>query len=519
MKKVSFLIVLLSSISIANAQLIIEWHKCLGGLDGDWAQSIQQTMDSGYIVAGYTLSDDSLVSGNHGFDEFWITKLNNAGNMEWNKCLGGSSYDEAYAIQQTSDSGYIVAGFSVSDDGDVSGNHGSDDFWVVKLSGTGNIVWQKSLGGTLMDDAYSIDQTSDGGYIVIGESQSNDGDATNNHGGSDYWIIKLDSNGNLLWQKSLGGSGDDVPNSIRQTSDGGFIVAGSTLSNDGDVNGNHGNWDYWIVKLNDTAAVEWQKCFGGTGQDICYKIQETTDSGYILTGFTKSNNGDVSGLHGTSQPDVWVVKLNNLGILEWQKCLGGTGDDKSYAIEQCNDGGYIVAGYAKSNNGDVSGNHAVGMHDYWLVKLNNTGSIEWQKCLGGTDSDWARSVKQTTDNGFIVAGWSSSYDGNVTGLHGNTAQPDFWIVKLNFDPTANSNIREPQWNLFPNPNNGVFTIQSDAVFDPEDLKIFNSTGQLIYQEKLTGHQTKIDLSNFSKGIYCITVIGKENNWVTKVVVE
>ena len=177
--------------------------------------------------------------------------------VEWKKTLGGSYGDGAESIQQTDDGGYIVAGYTCSNDGDVDGNHGYCDFWVVKLDENGTIQWQKCLGGRYLDLAYSIQQTSDGGYIVVGETRSNDGDVSGWHGGydengdpkPDMWIVKLDSNGNIQWQKCLGGSDYDVAESVQRTSDGGYIVAGWTSSNNGDVSGNHGVSDFWIIKL------------------------------------------------------------------------------------------------------------------------------------------------------------------------------------------------------------------------------------------------------------------------------
>ncbi|HRH60473.1 MAG TPA: hypothetical protein PL045_07875, partial [Chitinophagaceae bacterium] len=183
----------------------IEWQKSLGGTSYDFANSIQQTKDGGYITAGGSWSNDNDVSGHHGtsYSDYWIVKLDSAGNIQWQKSLGGSDFEYAYWIQQTKDGGYIIAGESSSKDGDVTNNHGSRDYWIVKLDSAGNIQWQKSLGGTLYDQAFCILQSNDGGYVIAGTSLSNDGDVNNNHGGWDCWVVKLDSAGNMLWQKSL----------------------------------------------------------------------------------------------------------------------------------------------------------------------------------------------------------------------------------------------------------------------------------------------------------------------------
>ncbi len=413
--------------AISYSQSVVKWQKCLGGSNVDRATSIQQTFGGGYIVAGYTLSNDGNVSGNHGGSDCWIVKFNKNGTIQWQKCFGGSGNDVANSIQQTSDSGYIVAGYTSSNDGDVSGNHGSNDFWIVKLNKNGTIQWQKCLGGSNSEGANSIQQTSDGGYIVAGNSNSIDGDVTVNLGSSDYWIVKMDSTGNIQWQKSRGGSDDDYALSIQQTSDGGYIVAGHSWSNNGNVSGNHFKNDYWIIKLSPAGTMQWQKCLGGRKQDVAYSIQQTPDGGYIVAGSTCSNGWDVKYNHSLQQgyADCWIVKLDSAGNIQWQKPLGGYFYDEGRSIQLTSDGGYIVAGYTRSIGADVSGNH--GSSDYWIVKLDTAGIIQWQKSFGGSDFDYAESIQQTADGGYIVAGSTKSNNGNVSGNHGGY---DYWIVKL-----------------------------------------------------------------------------------------
>jgi hypothetical protein len=315
--------------------------------------------------------------------------------IEWQKCLGGTLNDSSSSIKQTTDGGYIVVGESYSNDGDVTGNHGASDYWVFKLNTTGVLEWQKSLGGTDVDSPSSIIQTTDGGYIISGYSSSNDGDVIVNYGNGDFWIVKLSSTGIISWQKNLGGTGYDSSSSIIQTTDGGYIISGTSTSNDGDVTTNYGITDYWVVKLSSIGVIEWQKNLGGTANDYSFSILQTTDGGYILCGQSNSNNGNVTGNHGGI--DSWVVKLSIIGVIEWQKSLGGTGNDSLSSILQTSDGGYILCGQSNSNDGDVTGNH--GGNDSWVVKLSSTGIIEWQKSLGGTGNDYSFSILQTTDGG------------------------------------------------------------------------------------------------------------------------
>lgn len=417
------LLLLFSIHTFAQQEPVIEWQKCLGGSSWDRAHSVKPTSDGGYIVAGYTESTDGDATGNQGNDDFWVVKLDAAGNLVWQKTIGGSGDEQAYCIQQTSDGGYIVAGYSNSNDGDVSGNHGSTDVWVVKLDGTGSLIWQKALGGSLIDAAYSIQQVP-GGYILAGYTWSSDGDVSGFHGAWDFWVVRLSSSGFLIWQKALGGQSEDEAHSIQRTSDGGYIVAGRTVSNDGDVSGNHGNWDYWVVKLNSSGNLIWQKALGGSSTDRAYAVRQTSDGGYIVAGESFSNDGDVSGNHGDF--DQWIVKLDGLGNLVWQRSLGGGAIDRAYAVQQTSDGGYIVLGESSSNNGDISGNH--GSYDLWMVKLDNLGNLTWQKAMGGSNTDSGRSLEETSDGELIVAGYTSSNNWDVNGNHGINDQ---WVVKLN----------------------------------------------------------------------------------------
>lgn len=210
----------------------IQWQAVTGGTDTDITNSIQPTADGGYIAAGFSSSNDGDVSGNHGGSDYWVVKLDALGNKVWQKLLGGSANDNANDIQQTTDGGYIVAGYTFSNNGDVSGNHNPDsDGWIVKLDTTGNLIWQKAIGGVGGDFITAIQQTSDGGYLAGGYSASNNGDASGSNGFFDFWVIKLDSSGNILWHKMIGSSQDERASTLQKTADGGCIIAGSVADN------------------------------------------------------------------------------------------------------------------------------------------------------------------------------------------------------------------------------------------------------------------------------------------------
>ena len=484
------------------AQPSIQWQKCLGGTNQDVATSTKQTTDGGYIITGYSYSNNGDVSGNHGNWDIWLVKLDGLGNIQWQKCLGGTGDDFGRSVDQIADGGYIVTGYTDSNDGDVSGNHGGfslGDVWVVKLDSVGNIQWQRCLGGTNDDAAYSIKQTIDGGYILGGCTSSNNGDVSGIHGNRDIWVVKLDDLGNIQWQKCLGGTLVENSYSIQQTVDSGYILVGETFSNNGNVIGNHGGVnnpnDIWVVKLDGLGNIQWQRCLGGTSNDNGYSIQQTFDGGYILIGQTQSNNGDVSGNHGSF--DVWVVKLDNLGNIQWQKCFGGTGPDGGFFINLTIDGGFILTGATDSNDGDVNGNH--GNRDIWVVKLDNLGNIQWQKCLGGTLDENSPSIQQTMDGGYIIKGGTYSNDGDVSGNHGTSGiTVDVWVVKLFATVGLNEIFQADLISVFPNPTTGILNIESNEAI--KQIEVFDMLGKLVLT---IGYEKQIDLSNLNSGLYLI----------------
>lgn len=409
--------------------MLLRWQKALGGTVLDYASSIDQTADGGYIIAGATRSNDGDITNNHGDSDMWVVKLDSSGNIVWRKTLGGSRFDEALSVISTPDGGYTIAGNTNSADGDVTGYHDSNDdggrrdMWVVKLNSNGNIIWQKALGGSQDETAYSIISTPDGGYAVTGSTTSANGDVTSNKGRNDIWVVKLDANGNIIWQKTLGGSSDDIAHSITIAPDGGYAIAAYTESVDGDVTGNHGRGDMWVVKLDNSGNTVWQKALGGAEIDNGSHITITPDGGYAVAGMTSSSDGDITSNHG--QNDMWIVKLDGNGNKAWQKTLGGSSSDGASSAIATPDGGYILAGGTSSKDGDVTGNHEAS--DMWVVKLNSNATIMWQMTMGGLDTDAASGIIATSDGGLALAGHTSSYEGDVTGQHG---YGDAWVVKL-----------------------------------------------------------------------------------------
>jgi hypothetical protein len=411
------------------------WQHPLGGFELDYGESIEPTSDGGYIIAGYTYSADGDVQDKiAGMDQsdFWVVKLAANGNIEWKKCLGGSDEDEAFDIIQTSDGGYLVVGYTASDDIPGSGKKGgsdNSDFFAVKLTADGSISWNKCYGGTDSEIARHVLQTSDGGYIIAGYTYSNDGDVTGKIAGSmnaDYWVIKIDGSGTLTWATCYGGSSDDYGEAVSLLSDG-YLVTGNSMSTDGQAIGNHGLNDFLVMKIDVSGNVVWSTCYGGSFDDAGYDIISLPDGGGIAFGLTGSSDGQVTGNHG--EDDFWAVRFDNAGSMFWSKCYGGSDTDQGFEIVQSPvTGRFLMVGTSQSSDGDLSGNY--GLIDIWVIETDMNGSLIWQKNIGGSQNDYGNSLGLPSFGNVTVAGYTDSSDHDVIGQHGLY---DMWVAKVPID--------------------------------------------------------------------------------------
>jgi len=496
------------------------WQKCLGGTDQDIGYSIIQARDGGFVMAGWTMSKDGDVTGIHDtqWGDGWIVKLSASGNLEWEKCLGGTYRDVFNSVVQTSDGGFVAAGYTESNDGDVTGNHGynNPDAWVVKLDSAGKLLWQKCFGTKAYEKANSIVETADGGFILAGST-----DSISTHGaGGDVFVAKLNSNGDLEWQKIYGGNDVDVAVSILQTYDGGYVFAGTTASSNGDVKGLHnpglGFNDIWVVKINSTGTIIWQKCLGGSRSDKAGGIIQTSDSGLVVCGTVESKDGDVSGKNEFGVTDGWVAKLSASGDIIWKKCIGGNGDDVLNAIIRTNDGGFAVGGETNTNDDPVAlGND--GIADFWTVKLDPQGNVQWGRCFGSPEGDEALAIIQTTDGALLEAGYTESNGDYVKGFHGPSSS-DAWVIKYTESSGVHSVAPEIEPTLFPNPANNIINL--DAVpATVTEVNVINVMGETVMKlHKPDSPGFSLDLSKLNPGTYYIR-FSSPNSVVTKKIVK
>ncbi|WAC03968.1 hypothetical protein N7U66_14000 [Lacinutrix neustonica] len=274
----------------------LDFTKIYGGTKNESAQAIVSTEDGGYAVLGFTQSMDGDISDktNESYD-YWLLKFNAESELQWNKTYGGTADDRGKDIIQTQEGGYAILGSSYSNDEDVSGNAGQEDYWLAKLDASGTLSWQKSFGYSGTDSGLSVIQTSDGGYLVSGildvtasSGEGNTSRNTNKHAGGDYWIIKLDAAGALQWSKYFGGLLSDTPRGIVEAENNSFIIAGSSDSADTDISNNKGSYDFWVIKISNTGALLWEKSFGGGEIDEAWAITTSGDGNYIIAGDTEA---------------------------------------------------------------------------------------------------------------------------------------------------------------------------------------------------------------------------------------
>ncbi|WP_262149388.1 T9SS type A sorting domain-containing protein [Chryseobacterium foetidum] len=496
--KISTFLFILFFLTAKSQAPNIQWQKAFGGSLNDAAYSVAQTPDGGYIIAGTTNSTQGNITVSHGNDDFWVVKTDGSGNLQWQKSFGGTGSEQARSVITTADGGYIVAGFTSSNNGHITYNRGSNDYWVIKLDSTGNLQWQKTYGGGGNDMANSICQTSDGGYIIAGASNSVSGDITNPKGDNDYWIVKTDALGNLLWQKSLGGDNNDKATEIKQTKDGGYIVAGDSSSSIGDYSTpTFGFSDFWIVKISSTGNIIWEKRYGGSQNDFAHSVKPTSDDGFIVAGNTFSVNGHISGSIGPS--DAWLIKLDQSGNLQWEKSLGGQTYDAAKSVIQTSDGGYLIAGDSAATNGIPSGNN--GTIDFYVVKLNSTGNVMWHKCLGGDNTDFGMQIIQTSDGGAVIVGEAHTFNnGQVTGSFGGK---DFWMVKLTTVLSTAEVSDKSKISVYPNPVKDFLHLEN--LPKKSLITISDISGRKTMSEKSADSKTVIDVSDYSSGIYMLQI--------------
>jgi len=439
MKTIYYLLVLIFGfvISVYSQAPEISWTQTFGGTEMDLINSVQQTTDGGYITTGFT---KSFGAGDY---DVYLIKTDASGAEQWSKTFGGTDWDKGRSVQQTTDDGYVIAGYT------KSFGAGSYDVYLIKTDASGTEQWSKTYGGINGDEGSSVQQTTDGGYIISGRTFSFGA------GQTDCYLIKTDSSGTELWSKTFGGDDDEWCRSVQQTLDGGYILTGNTGYAPLD-------FDIFVTKTDASGIEQWSQTFGGIAYDISYKVQQTSDGGYVICGYTSS--------FGAGAGDVYLIKTDTSGFEQWSETYGKTEWEAGYDVQQTSDGGYIIVGQTQSSG--------AGVEDVYLIKTDITGTELWSQTFGGIDEDIGRSIQQTSDGGYIIAGWTYSF---------GIGDADALLIKIDADLTGigqeNSNIFPSYHNLlknYPNPFNSSTTISYSILEKSRvELSIFNNKGQKI----------------------------------------
>jgi len=459
MKKSIFLTVLLAAFFVTAA--IADpgdtlWTRTYGGSGIDWGYSVQQTTDGGYILTGRT---KSFGAGSY---DFYLVKTDANGDSLWSRTYGGIEGDYGRSVEQTTDGGYIITGYT------NSFGAGSYDFYLVKTDVNGDTLWSRTYGGIGSDQGESVQQTSDEGYIITGYTVSFGA------GGRDFYLVKTDVNGDTLWSRTYGGIGDDQGESVQQTSDGGYVIAGEIFSFGA------GGVDFYLIKMDGLGDSLWTRTYGGTGMDYGESVQQTTDGGYVIAGYTYS--------FGAGATDVYLVKTDANGDTLWTRTYGGELNDYGYFVQQTTDGGYIIGGYTNSFGAgdydvylvktDANGD-TLWTRTYGGIEGDYGRSVE-QTTDGGY-----------IITGYTNSFGAGSYDVYLLKIAGEAAQPDVSIEIVPDDPpvtvpqggsfgftgTLTNNIEEPQitdaWTMAVGPQKetyGPFKMRRDVALEPFETR-------------------------------------------------
>jgi hypothetical protein len=501
--------------SIMQAQDIL-WEQSYGGKHAEFLYDALPTPDYGFLLAGSSISDSNgnKTDANKGDLDYWVWKMDEKGTPEWQKSFGGNGVDLLQSVQLTSDGGFILAGTSSSDkSGDKKENtKGKEDFWILKLDAKGNEIWQRTIGGSGQEKLLSIAQTRDGGYILGGTSSSNKaepdekgvedkyGKTADSRGSLDYWVVKLDNKGEIKWQKTMGGKYVDELKSIQQTHDKGYILGGysnSPISGD-KTQDNFGLNDYWIVKLDEDGKEQWQRTIGGDKDDNLFALSQTKDGGFIVGGNSNSGATNTKSKTNENGTDFWVLKLDKTGTIEWQQIYNYGKKDILSSIVENPDGTFLIGGYAQSE----AGKDKEGINDYIALKIKATGEEIWTQTVGSKGDEVLRKLFETRDGGYILAGTSKGQvSGDKQSANGGS---DFWVVKLK--DKEKETKEKYKIEAVPNPATTYTNVIVTYEYKKGTATLYDLNGRNLQSINLSGEKTiPMDLSNLPQGIYVIEV--------------
>jgi hypothetical protein len=516
----------------------ILWEKSFGGQQADYLFDVVPTADYGFLLAGSSVSNKSgnKNDSNRGDMDYWVWKMNEKGEFEWQKAMGGNAQDKLKVVLLTNDGGFLLAGSSESDKGldKKERSKGDSDFWLIKLDAKGGEIWQKTIGGSGHDELTCAKRTRDGGFIIGGttDSEQSEDKTTPNYGGMDYWVLKLDSEGKIEWQQSFGGNYKDELRSITETKDGGYLVGGSSNSSDTGTKNqkNRGQADYWIIRLDKDGNEQWQKTIGGDKDDQLFVVQLTEDGNYLLGGNSNSETSEDKLSRNESGTDFWVIKLNDEPTILWQESYNIGKIDVLTSLLENDDQTILLGGYTqgeiikrKSIPATKTGkaktktiapeNMKKGTADYVAIKLNTKGEEIWRKEVGSKGEDILKKVIETRDGGYLMAGTSKgaiSDDRNSS-----KGSNDFWVVKLkDKDKKVKERVKV---EAIPNPATDFTNVIVGFEFTEGTATLVDLAGHILQQFPIKERTIPIDLQGLPMGIYVVNIKTDEGSAGVKII--
>lgn len=505
----NFSIITINSI---DAQCEIIWQKTLGGLENDRIRGGGVLPTSyGYLLAG---DSNSFISGNKTTigSGIWLIGLDSLGNILWQKDYCNSNYIVIFSFEATLDNNYIIGTHALSDTCSYKSKANlNDDLWMLKIDELGNLIWEKSIQGKNKDVIPKIQPTRDKGFLVGLSSNSNIGldKSENCRGDFDYWILKVDSLGNVQWQKTIGGDKEDLLRGIIESNDG-YLIGGSSHSGmTGDkLVDNFGSSDYWLLKIDFNGRVIWQREFGGNFEEDFDALLLTKDKKYILAGSSGSSISGNKLVSNFSAIDWWLIGLDSLGNEMFQRVYGGNANESFANLKNNPNNSFTIAGASGSGNSGNKLTDNKGKEDYWILNIDSLGHKVWECAFGGSNNDFLKSILVENDSTYIIAGESVS---NISGdkSEGNFGLNDIWVIKFKYKNTilpvdSKDNLKPIIW---PNPTNGSPTLQLNNIESFLNVIIYNINGLPV----MNSSSRTIDLTGLVPGIYILDINTKKND--------
>ncbi|MEM8900851.1 MAG: OmpA family protein, partial [Bacteroidota bacterium] len=431
-----YLIVFFLVLPLLSPAQVAFWQKYFGGSGFDLGQEVIVKEDGTILVAAEAYSSDKFMEGNHSSQsDICLFQYSTQEIIFWKKFYGGSGEESISQLIETKDGGYAFIGTTGSQDGDINRPNGQLDIWVVKLDDLGNIEWAENYGGTGNDRGFAILETSDGGFLIGGESGSMNGNMlSERHNGLECWIAKLNKRGSILWERHIGGDANERIVALKEVTREEYTVVSASSSRNGDKGDAFGKKDVWVLGLDAVGNIMWQSTIGGEANDDVHDVIIDADGNLLMAGTTFSTSIHIQKQQGKG--DAWLLKTTNKGEVIWSKTFGGSRADGGSKVIQTYDGGYLLCGMARSINGDVLANN--GYYDGWVIKTNAFGTEIWSRTLGYEGKDMLMSVQELPEGGFIGVGFSEQLE-EGTQLPGHNGNLDIWLC--NFSDPKRSGVK------------------------------------------------------------------------------